>query len=571
MSEEDRIIENSLPSVVIKSIKFNNGKEISFNSDDIVLLVGANNVGKSRTLKDLNEDILQSDGTKILVNEVVYQTEYFTKEKITEYFERNVSKSNNDSYYIFISNNHQWTFSKNGFDSLKNDSKNFYKVFFSFLTTESRLQMSKPIKLDYIEDKRSLNIFKKLEEDSKCINELNNILTDAFKKSIDVYEDYNDDGVSKEYKIGESEVINNAINSNKRDCINILKDLDGLHYQGDGIRSAVAILSCLIVYEHSLFFIDEPETFLHPPQAKLIGKNISQLSKNKQCFIATHNIDFIKGVLEADSSRVKIIKIDRDGETNTYNVIDNDSIVAISNDKNLKYTNILDGLFYNRLVLCENESDCKFYASILETLNSEIYQNTLFCAVGGKDQFKKIVPLLKQLSIRFSVIADIDLINNKANLKELLNAVSMDSYDAISSKHNDFLVKFNQEMDTQVKTQETIKREINNVFDDDKFISDRAADRIKSILKNISSFKLLKNGGRNIIPQGECVSLFDEINNYLKNNNIFILECGEIERFVPDISGHGNVWLEKVFQVYSDFNDGAYNNAKKFIKTVFNI
>ena len=35
------------PSITIKSIEFNNGQKIKFKSDDIVLLVGANNVGKS--------------------------------------------------------------------------------------------------------------------------------------------------------------------------------------------------------------------------------------------------------------------------------------------------------------------------------------------------------------------------------------------------------------------------------------------------------------------------------------------------------------------------------------------
>ena len=145
--------------------------------------------------------------------------------------------------------------------------------------------------------------------------------------------------------------------------------MEDLHNQGDGIRSAVAFLSSLIVNEHSLFLMDEPETFLHPPQARALGKNIVELSKDKQCFISTHNIDFIKGVLEADSSRVKIIKIDRVESINEFNLVDNASIDEISTDKNLKYTDILDGLFYNRLILCENESDCKFYSAILETLD----------------------------------------------------------------------------------------------------------------------------------------------------------------------------------------------------------
>ena len=46
--------------------------------------------------------------------------------------------------------------------------------------------------------------------------------------------------------------------------------------------------------------------------------------------------------------------------------------------------------------------------------------------------------------------------------------------------------------------------------------SDFSSDQlnIKAILKNISSFKLLKSGGKNILPQGKCVSLFNQIKNF---------------------------------------------------------
>ena len=121
--------------------------------------------------------------------------------------------------------------------------------------------------------------------------------------------------------------------------------------------------------------------------------------------------------------RAKIIKSDRMENDNKFNLVDNASASEISNDKNLKYTNILNGLFYDQLVLCENESDCKFYSAILESVDLLVYQNTLFCAVGGKDQFKKVVPLLRNLNIQYSVIADIDLINNKDNVEQLVNSI----------------------------------------------------------------------------------------------------------------------------------------------------
>ena len=559
---------NDIPSIVVKEIVFNNEKRLEFNKDDIVLLVGPNNVGKSRTLKDLRGDLNESSKPKLLVKDVKYESTGFSEEQLRDYFERNITKSSYGGYNVFLDDNDSFTFNDHNFINIENE-KIFYKAMFSFLSTENRLGLTKPIKFYFEIDKQNLKIMEKLDTDSESINSLNKAINLGFQKSVEVYEDYLDGNMVKKYKIGESNEIASIIESNKRDSLSKLKQFEDLHNQGDGIRNAVAILASLIVNEHSLFLIDEPETFLHPPQAKILGKNIVRLSTDKQVFISTHNIDFIRGVLEEDSSRVKIIKIDRHDNDNTFSLINNDSISDISNDKNLKYTNILNGLFYNQVILCENESDCKFYSAILEYEESVIYQNSLFCAVGGKEQFKKIVPLLKELNIEYKIIADIDLISNRESLKQLLSSIESQCYKKIEEQHKQFLESFEMEMNSQVKTQEMIKNEIKQVFNDEKYMSPQAAERIKTILRDVSSLKLLKSGGKNIIPQGEWVALFNEIKEFLTEHNVFILECGEIERLVPEIKGHGNTWVEKTFTKYRDIDNDVYDKARRFISNIF--
>ncbi len=559
------------PAIVVKSIRFKNGQKIEFNDNDIILLVGANNVGKSRTIKDLREDLINYGGNKVLIDEVDYQTSGFSSKQLEAYFEKNVSKDNDGNYYVPVDETSSYGFSVDDFKNYADNIKSFYMALFSLLTTENRLNLTRPISFNSTIHKSCLNIMKKLEENSEAILLLNQMLTIAFEKSIEVFPYYENDNMVKEYRIGKSEDINNAINANKRDSLNKLRKEEKLQDQGDGIRSVIAVLASLIINEHSLFLIDEPESFLHPPQAKLIGKNIVELSKDKQCFIATHNLDFIKGVVETDSSRVKIIKIDRIENTNTFSLIKNESISNIANDRNLKYTNILDGLFYSQLVLCENESDCKFYSALLENLDAIKYQNTLFCAVGGKHHFKKVIPLLKQLHIQYTVIGDIDIINNKDNLKQLLDSIENNSYETIRETHADFLTEFVENTNHQVKTQDEIKREINSIFTTDRYMTDNTAEKIRQIIKNISPFKLLKNSGKSALPQGDCFRLYNEIKVYLNDRNIYFTECGEIERFIPDIGGHGNEWLEKVFEQYKDINDSVYDEARKFVKFVFDI
>lgn len=561
---------NINPSVVIKKIKFNDNTEIELNNDDIVVFVGANNVGKSRVLKDIKNDILESSSKKVIVDEIEYQDTNFEEINIRNYFKNNFELGPN-GYDIDVDVNHTHNYNEHNFQNVKSGDKHFYKVLFSFLSTESRLNMTAPISYSFINDKLRFNVMRKLERDKKNITTLNDIVFSCFGKKIDISEGTWQNAVYKLYKFGTKDEIDKSVSADTREARCLLESLENLNDQGDGIRSAVAILASLITTTHSLYLIDEPETFLHPPQARILGRNIVDLSQNKQCFISTHNIDLLRGMLEKNYARIKIIKINRTDNVNEFYVLDNDSIKVVSDDKNLKYSNILNGLFYNTVVLCENESDCKFYSALLEKIDNDCYQNTLFCAVGGKDQFKIIIPLLNKLKINFLVIADLDLINNRDKLKDLINSIETNKYNQISSIHNDFLNLFESKTDDQVKKQSEIKEEILSFITDTPYMSDETASKIRQVLKNISHLKLLKNCGKSCLPAGECVQKYNQIINFLNKSNIFVVECGEIERFITEIDGHGSLWVEEVFKKYPTLDEPEYSNAKDFIKKVFKI
>ena len=561
---------NINPSVVIKKIKFNDNTEIELNNDDIVVFVGANNVGKSRVLKDIKNDILESSSKKVIVDEIEYQDTNFEEINMRNYFKNNFELGPN-GYDIAVDVNHTHNYNEHNFQNVKSGDKHFYKVLFSFLSTESRLNMTAPISYSFINDKLRFNVMRKLERDKKNITTLNDIVFSCFGKKIDISEGTWQNAVYKLYKFGTKDEIDKSVSADTREARCLLDSLENLNDQGDGIRSAVAILASLITTTHSLYLIDEPETFLHPPQARILGRNIVDLSQNKQCFISTHNIDLLRGMLEKNYARIKIIKINRTDNVNEFYVLDNDSIKVVSDDKNLKYSNILNGLFYNTVVLCENESDCKFYSALLEKIDNDCYQNTLFCAVGGKDQFKIIIPLLNKLKINFLVIADLDLINNRDKLKDLINSIETNKYNQISSIHNDFLNLFESKTDDQVKKQSEIKEEILSFITDTPYMSDETASKIRQVLKNISHLKLLKNCGKSCLPAGECVQKYNQIINFLNKSNIFVVECGEIERFITEIDGHGSLWVEEVFKKYPTLDEPEYSNAKEFIKKVFKI
>ena len=145
----------------------------------------------------------------------------------------------------------------------------------------------------------------------------------------------------------------------------ILDTYDQVQNQGDGIKSFTGILLYLMIDYISTFLIDEPESFLHPPQATIMGRIIGKTLRNdQQAFISTHSEEIIKGILDVCPQRVKIIRITRNENSNSFSILDNNKFSQIWKDPLLKYSNIMTSLFHKDVVLCESDSDCKMYSIV---------------------------------------------------------------------------------------------------------------------------------------------------------------------------------------------------------------
>lgn len=141
-----------------------------------------------------------------------------------------------------------------------------------------------------------------------------------------------------------------------------LKKLPILQNQGDGMRSFAGILFDTFTSQKTITMIDEPEAFLHPPQARLLGRMLVKNKPNdRQFFISTHSEDFLKGLLDANSDYVKIVRINRESNVNHIRILENEGVRLLWKDSILRYSNILSGLFHSKVVICESDTDCRFY------------------------------------------------------------------------------------------------------------------------------------------------------------------------------------------------------------------
>ena len=79
-----------------------------------------------------------------------------------------------------------------------------------------------------------------------------------------------------------------------------IEDLPVVEEQGDGLRSYLGVLLELLAERHVFIVLDEPEAFLHPPQARQLATAIMKIKQpHAQLFVATHDSNFVRGLLDA--------------------------------------------------------------------------------------------------------------------------------------------------------------------------------------------------------------------------------------------------------------------------------
>ena len=550
----------------ISEIKFNTGYTMPVKQDDIVIFVGPNNSGKSQSLNDIYS--LSSSPRKTTVISSIVLNKDFDEIK---FLLKNISS-------VKEYGDHQEYQALNAiFPIYKHTSINFYgqcgysdfrNLLIINLSTINRLSIcTSPKSIIKNEMKTHPIHFAAFDSDYR------KWLSENFKKAFG--EELIPDthfGSQIPLRIGSSiKFEDNQHFEDEQDrqekYAEIINGYKSVHEQGDGIKSFTGILLYLMLDYYRTYLIDEPESFLHPPQAYIMGQIIGKtLSNNKQAFISTHSEEIIKGLLDVCPERVKIVRITREGNKNNFSILDNEQVRIISEDPLLKHSNILSGLFYKSVVLCESDSDCKMY-SIIEEHNKQLqgkFIEALFIHCGGKQRMSEIASALKNLNIKITLIPDMDIINNEKIFHNTIEPFGIEWKD-IESDYKKIVSNFNSSKE-QINRNE-VKKAINKIIEDDdsKFLSNKEISAIKEKLKIVSKWDAIKKYGKNAIPAGESTISFNNIDNILKEHRIFIVPVGELENFVKAVNAHGPEWVNKVLELYPDLNDKIYSEIKTFI------
>ncbi len=562
----------STPSVYIKSAIFSDDTLINFNKRDIVIFVGPNNAGKSEALRNIKEKYKDRNNLGLAIKVLSLEKEG-TQDDLGAWLDKTCRKTTPVN-----SNSSNPYYSKFEASINRNDALMYWKhseglgtlhsFFIYHLTTDLRLNSANPApNIAMTRDNLSHPIHY-LYRDDRMELKISNYFRKAFSKDLIVHRNA---GNEIPLYCGERPTLQTGQDRLSAEYVESLEKLPTLHTQGDGMRAFVGVLLHSLVVEHTVVLIDEPDLFLHPPQARLLGQMlVSEVPNNRQMFIATHSGDFLRGLLDIKSDRVRIIRIQREGNINVVNELDNAGIKNIWQDTLLKHSNILDGLFHEKVVICESDSDCRFYAAmhdtILDPVASSPRRDIMFTHCGGKARLPIVIQSLRELKVSLSIVSDFDVLNDEQPLRSIYEKLGGDWNDI---KNDWSLVKKSIEQKKPELNTEEVKKEIQNVLSatTETIFSKESAKKIQAILRRSSPWSHAKEVGKSFVPSGNPTQAYNRLFDKLREKGLFVVEVGELEGFARSVGGHGPKWVNSVLEKNLS-EDSELEEARRFIKRV---
>lgn len=300
---------------------------------------------------------------------------------------------------------------------------------------------------------------------------------------------------------------------------------------GDGVKSFTGIIAAVVALRQKFILLDDPEAFLHPPVARILGNSLSTLSHNQesQMFISTHSGNFLYGVLEKaqeNQQKCTIIRLTYDTQENaTATLLDSETLLAFMTKPILRSSSVLDGLFHSAVVVTEGDSDRVVYQEINRILlerGEKGVRDAAFIRAQHRDTVYKIVGPLKKVGVPTACILDMDLFFDP------------DEEATHEMKHLESLLESTEvPPDRRSKILEKCKR-------------------IRPELHTLVTREVFKREGlRNTdLQKADISSRLRDVMNQLEEYGIFVVGVGQLESWLEhlNIEGKSSRWVVNLLE-----------------------
>ena len=517
------------PQVFMQNIAFNDGTVLPLTPNSIVVFTGANNSGKSQILRDAENCLNKSnESLQIVLKNSLYD---FRGDICDEAFLKGHFIINQQGHFELVGSGN--SFDKNALSNWWRERtlySDLHLLFVKRLSTEMRLTVSNALQREIQPESHPIY---KLYKSEQLAQEISDYFHQAF--GVDLIVNRNEMRTIPLH-VGQAPDKEAYTIKSQDEYYDLVSTLPKLQDQGDGMRSFASILLDTFTSEHSITLIDEPEAFLHPPQARVLGKMLAKNNpNNRQLFISTHSEDFLQGLLDADNENVTVIRINRVDNINKMSILANSEIKKLWSNPLLRYSNILSGLFHEKVVVCESDYDCLFYQAVMNAVyesKGEIAPDILFTHCGGKSRAKDVVNALRAVNVPVVAICDFDLLNASQNFNPLITAFGEKWSNILSNGMQTIYNNMNAKNSNGINAWEQIK-------------------------------KIGKAGFT-----GDAPAAYETVESMCKKVGLFIVPVGEMEGFDKTINKEKKDWVYHVLATYDLAAEPKLIEARTFVQAV---
>jgi len=565
----------------LTEIEFQSGEKMAVGG--LAVVVGPNNSGKSQLLKDIELLCTQENPPTVVIKGLTHTVPESLEDLKASY--RVAPERDANGYYHFrgfrsdlagtyslgLGSSDWEAVAKQAIGRLPDDrwargtfASWFGQRFVTRLRTEDRLLLTK--KSSRADVNSILGEF--YDQGMAAEARLTKWVDDAFGTQVRL--DYSDKAEFL-FRVGTAF---DGVPADAREANPIMQAYLKLDDQGDGLRSFVATAVSLLVNRRSVLLLDEPEAFLHPPQAVAIGQVIAEVAQEgQQVIVATHSADVLRGILSRTSD-IGLIRLSRSAGVGKVTVMNAGAVNRVANDPLLSSTRVLDGLFYRGVVVVEADSDSVFYQRVAAKIRSgdEIH----YVQAHNKQTLAKVAAPYRSLGLPVAVVPDFDVLRDRQEFKALLQAIQAEGIEV--------MLKHQESIRSEIEGQPISERLSNLREAIEKALvecappgessreSEALSDikrRLKKALEESDAWSAYKRRGRGELTPStqQC---FDSIDRLGRRAGLFIVPVGELESWlvefgIPRLS-QKNHWIVQALTKLSDLELPPESALSAFVR-----
>ncbi|WP_162239031.1 MULTISPECIES: ATP-dependent nuclease [unclassified Rathayibacter] len=562
----------------LNRIRLKNGQHIDIHPSGVTAIVGSNNAGKSTILRELVELLSHQPGysmPKRLVVDGLDLVKAGEARDLVSWLGKNASflrpSTGNSMVGFQRSTSGQasifgltqgWVASPDELGQLSS-----FLCFYG--NAQGRFAVGGAIEMRDAPGDPPTHPVHHLQDNKEMLNELSRISEKSFRSPLTL------DPLGRTVRLRTGSIAAETprideISESYREAMIALRPLDE---QGDGMRSMFGQLLPVVTATYPLILLDEPEAFLHPPQAHALGVELGHLAvaRKIQIIVATHDRNLLSGLLESQVD-VSVVRLSRKQESTYASQLEASQLRNLWADSVLRYTNVLDGLFHQLVILAEAEGDCAFLAAALDSSPDKLLgdlprSEVLFLPTGGKDGIPKVAEALQAVQVPMVAAPDLDVLSDKAKCAILVRSLG-----------STWTERMDQLWDQATNNIRTKKEPatIGDVLDalssllgesrTEPFTSD-VAERARAQLRSSASpWAEVKDHGVSAF-KGEAYTAAVALLELLETVGVVLVREGELERLAPEVAVRkGAGWLQAALDRGAQSNQLTQGHLARIIE-----